>query len=255
MGEIPFQIRLFETVDSTNNKIKQAIEQGENEGVVVVAQRQEGGYGRQGRSWKSPVGGLYLSILLRPQFASLAEKAQRLPSLGLVISIAVWRTIKHFSCDEAVKIKWPNDIVYTTDEILGKLVGISVEALAEAVCVGIGLNVFRPSEAIEAGDKYTLTYLEDISDKPIEKMEDIISVLLHEVECVYNKWLTEGFSPFRDEYQANTSLFGRSVQVLTIAGDVMYEGVVCDFDEAGLLCLKEKTGTIVRVNSGEVHLA
>ena len=62
-----FRIALHEEVASTNDEVKRALEAGEPEGLVVRALLQVSGYGRQGRSWTSPEGGLYCSLLLRPQ--------------------------------------------------------------------------------------------------------------------------------------------------------------------------------------------
>ena len=62
---LPFRILLLEEVSSTNDEVKRALEAGEPEGLVVRALAQVSGYGRQGRSWTSPEGGLYCSLLLR----------------------------------------------------------------------------------------------------------------------------------------------------------------------------------------------
>ncbi|MFR3090364.1 MAG: biotin--[acetyl-CoA-carboxylase] ligase [Eggerthella lenta] len=85
------------------------MEAGEPEGLVVRALRQVSGYGRQGRSWTSPEGGLYCSLLLRPQVAP-----RELPTLSLVVGMAVRRALVALAgarAEEAVRIKWPNDLV------------------------------------------------------------------------------------------------------------------------------------------------
>ncbi|MFR1637678.1 MAG: biotin--[acetyl-CoA-carboxylase] ligase [Eggerthellaceae bacterium] len=85
------------------------MEAGEPEGLVVRALRQVSGYGRQGRSWTSPEGGLYCSLLLRPQVAP-----RELPTLSLVVGMAVRRALVALAgarAEEAVRIKWPNDVV------------------------------------------------------------------------------------------------------------------------------------------------
>lgn len=105
----PFRIALHEEVASTNDEVKRALEAGEPEGLVVRALRQVSGYGRQGRSWTSPEGGLYCSLLLRPQVAP-----RELPTLSLVVGMAVRRALVALAgarAEEAVRIKWPNDVV------------------------------------------------------------------------------------------------------------------------------------------------
>lgn len=167
------RIRHLEEVASTNIEVKRAIDAGEPEGLVVRADRQTGGYGRQGRVWESPEGGLYFSLLLRPEVV-----AGQLPTLALLAGIAVRRALARLVGDGAagrIELKWPNDIVLscpesnaaaiddgatadgssdkdaaaanvaaTTGAAFAKLCGISSEARNGAACVGIGVNVHPP---------------------------------------------------------------------------------------------------------------
>lgn len=110
------RLRLVEEVSSTNDEVKRALDSGEAEGLVVRALRQVAGYGRQGRAWTSPDGGLYCSLLLRPRVA-LCE----LSTLSLVVGMAVRRAIVALagaSAAEVVRIKWPNDVVVVDQSFL-----------------------------------------------------------------------------------------------------------------------------------------
>ena len=96
-------------VSSTNDVVKRALEAGEPEGLAVRACRQTGGYGRQGRTWTSPEGGLYLSLLLRPRVPSA-----QLPTLSLVAGLAVREAVASFLDTKdagSILVKWPNDVV------------------------------------------------------------------------------------------------------------------------------------------------
>ena len=125
-----FRLQCLGEVPSTNDVVKEALEQGEGEGLAVTAERQSGGYGRQGRAWASPEGGMYLSVLLRPQ----VPPAQ-LPTLSLVAAVAVRRALASLLAGDVVTgicVKWPNDVVYIAEgERLSsgflKMVGISLE--------------------------------------------------------------------------------------------------------------------------------
>ena len=104
-----FRLQVLESVGSTNEVIKRAIENGEPEGLAIRAYCQTGGYGRQGRTWKSPRGGMYESILLRPKV-----DMRELPTLALVVALAVRRALAGLVArNEArrISIKWPNDVV------------------------------------------------------------------------------------------------------------------------------------------------
>ncbi|MBQ9043673.1 MAG: biotin--[Eggerthellaceae bacterium] len=115
-----YRIERFDTVVSTNELVKHGIEMGYDEGLVCRAAEQVGGYGRQGRSWSSPRGGLYQSILLRPDVP-----AEQLPTLSLVVALSVRRALLSVAAlmSDEVQVKWPNDVVCAK----GKLVGISME--------------------------------------------------------------------------------------------------------------------------------
>lgn len=179
-----FSLETHACVASTNDLIKQAIESDAPEGVAVRAIRQAGGYGRQGRHWESPEGGLYLSVLLRPEVS-----LRQLPTLSLVVGLAVRAALASLVTSDQAKriaVKWPNDVVVLPEEAVGerdasvkgsasgtvaagvtaskeaatetvsngatattfsKICGISLESHAGGVCVGIGINVLPPSPA------------------------------------------------------------------------------------------------------------
>lgn len=108
-GPIQYRHLVYDQVDSTNLRVKSAIDAGQAEGLAVRAASQTAGYGRQGRTWASPQGGLYLSVLLRP-----TVRLDVLPSLSLVAAVAVCRALCQLLPVESLadmRIKWPNDII------------------------------------------------------------------------------------------------------------------------------------------------
>ena len=103
------KLTILDEVASTNEVVKTALREGKAEGLVVRARRQTGGYGRQGRIWDSPEGGLYMSMLLRPDVAGSG-----LATLSLVAGLAVQRALAAMAeapFRDAIQLKWPNDIV------------------------------------------------------------------------------------------------------------------------------------------------
>ena len=139
------KLTILDEVASTNEVVKAALREGKAEGLVVRARRQSGGYGRQGRIWDSPEGGLYMSMLLRPDVAGSG-----LATLSLVAGLAVQRALAAMAeapFRDGIQLKWPNDIVYIDATVeradeYRKMCGISMEACGGGVCVGIGINVF-----------------------------------------------------------------------------------------------------------------
>ena len=150
---LSFRSLLFDEVSSTNDEVKRAIDAGEAEGLVVRALRQSGGYGRQGRVWASPEGGLYCSLLLRPQVTPAV-----LPTLSLVVGMAVRRAVAALvdaSAAGAVRIKWPNDVVVDRD------------VLHDARACAVGLDLAAQNHGHERFSDPNLTAFSQNTSSPV----------------------------------------------------------------------------------------
>ncbi|MBQ3328837.1 MAG: biotin--[Eggerthellaceae bacterium] len=138
--------------------MKRALRAHGPEGYVCRARKQTGGYGRQGRLWTSPEGGLYQSILLRP-----TRDISTLPSLGFVMALSIRAALLRLSTmpPDSIKVKWPNDLMVGDK----KIAGISMEATAGGVCIGVGVNVFRPKtdEELLTDVKYEPAFFADLA--------------------------------------------------------------------------------------------
>lgn len=266
---LAFRVRVLDETTSTNDEVKRALEAGEPEGLAVRALQQTGGYGRQGRAWASPEGGLYMSLLLRPRV-----DAAVLPTLSLVTGLAVRRAaavLLPVDTGETVLVKWPNDLVVPAvcrppepadaaaaqpagGAAFRKLCGISLEAHAGGVCVGIGVNVVPPAASDDArvGGKNVPVYLSELGFQG--GIDDVADAVLQAYAPLYRAWLSEGFAPLVEEYAAHASLTGRSVRMVNRSGEPVAQGVVASVDEFGRLVLCALDGVLVPVASGEAHL-
>ena len=247
-GGFPFRVLLLDEVSSTNDEVKRALDDGEPEGFVVRALRQVAGYGRQGRAWTSPAGGLYCSLLLRPQV-----EPRELPTLSLVVGMAVRRALVALAGDAAaqsVRIKWPNDVVCEQ----GKLCGISLEAHGGGVCVGVGVNVLPPDERPDVGGKNRAAYVADLVPAAPPSIETVLDAFLAAFSPLYDEWTRAGFAALVDEFNAHASLIGRTVSVVDRAGSTLAEGAVRRIDAQGRLVLLDASGAETPVSSGEAHL-
>lgn len=250
---IVFHARVLDATTSTNDEVKRALAAGEAEGLAVRARVQTGGYGRQGRAWTSPEGGLYCSWLVRPEVPS-----EVLPTLSLVVSMAVRRALVRLApaSADAILIKWPNDVVCKA----GKLCGISLETHAGGVCVGTGVNVFSPAERPDVGGKHVPAYLADFAPEfalmPSEEALDrTFQVLARELALLYQVWLRDGFAPLVDEYNKYASLTSHFVCMVDRSGNSLAQGVVARVDAFGRLILRDTSGVEIPVFSGEAHIA
>ncbi|MGQ9855947.1 MAG: biotin--[acetyl-CoA-carboxylase] ligase [Fervidobacterium sp.] len=161
------EIEVLYEVDSTNEFLKRNYKSF-HDGAIVVAIKQTAGKGRMGRSWYSPEGGLWYSVLFKPKIHINLHVYTKIFSIAIV---EVLRKLKI-----KAYIKWPNDIYYNGKKLCGILSeAVSVNDRVVAIIVGIGLNVNNdiPEElkdvAVSVKDilrkKVKITYLLDSINK------------------------------------------------------------------------------------------
>ena len=260
-----FNVAEFGEISSTNDQVKRALRACGSEGYVCRARSQTGGYGRQGRLWTSPEGGLYQSVLLRPE----CDRAT-LPTLSFVMAIAIRAALLRLSAmpEDAVKVKWPNDVMVNDK----KIAGISMEATAGGVCIGMGVNVFHPKKTYEllSDSKYEPAFFEDLAlgytdggsisfgnGFSFANQHDAIAAvgnaILSSFEQCYPVWKEKGFDPFMDVYKSCSYLQGKRVRMALLNGSTIVEGTVVGVDERAFLLVSDGT-QVTAVNSGEAHV-
>jgi BirA family biotin operon repressor/biotin-[acetyl-CoA-carboxylase] ligase len=148
--DAPFDVEFHDEIGSTNDRARERADGGATD-VAVVAARQTGGRGRLEREWSSPPGGVYVSLLVRPELPP-----SHAPLLTLAAAVATTRAAREAGVDAG--IKWPNDVLVSGanegDE--RKLAGILTEMEGEAdrvswVVVGVGANVEVAAEHLPEG--------------------------------------------------------------------------------------------------------
>jgi BirA family transcriptional regulator, biotin operon repressor / biotin---[acetyl-CoA-carboxylase] ligase len=145
----PPLIRLT-TVPSTMDALHALGERGAPAGTAVVADVQTAGRGSRGRSWASPAGGLWLSVLARPAVTGLEL-------LSLRAGVAVAEALDRLLMGDRIALKWPNDLMLNDRKAGGLLCEARWQGTAPAwVVIGLGLNVANPPEASLAA---SATYL------------------------------------------------------------------------------------------------
>lgn len=225
---------LLETVSSTNDHAKALARQGAANGTAVRALRQTAGRGRMGRSFLSPEGGLYLSVILRPEV-----RAEALSVLTPVLAAAACRAVEKIAAVRP-KIKWCNDLVLEGKKLAGILTEPSLrpDGTVDFVVCGIGLNCGAVPEEVA-----------DIA-ACLPKETDVSAL----AEAVVQAW-TQAVQTLTDPahmafYRENCVTLGKAVRVMAAEP---WEGIAKDVDDSGAL-LVEKDGTLYRVFTGEVSV-
>ncbi len=238
-----WRVVFYRQVSSTQEVARELALQGVSDHTVVLAERQTGGRGRMGRKWVSPLGGVYLSLILRPQLKPL--EALKLP---LLAGVAVATAIQKVSGLKP-HLKWPNDILLGGKKIGGILCELGAETdRVNYIILGIGVNLNNdlPEEL-----KGIATSMKQEQGKELSRAE-FIRGLLNELEFLYRRFEQEGFKPIRQVWKDLSSTLGSQVVVSSL-GEVI-QGEAVDIDEDGALLLRRPDGTLTRVIAGDVSL-
>lgn len=202
------EIFYLPVVDSTNTKAKQLAEEGYPSGTLVVAEQQDAGKGRRGRSWESPRGtGIFMTLMLKPDI-----NPNNASMLTLVAALAVSAGITKCTGRPA-GIKWPNDIVMNGKKVCGILTEMSAQFdYVNHIVIGIGINVHNDVFPEEISHMATSLYLET---KEHFNRAALIEEIWEQFEHYYAVFLeTEDLSGLVKEYNAHLVNMHQSVKVL-----------------------------------------
>ncbi len=231
------KIYYFDTVDSTQSfALKLALKSHEN-GTLIVAKQQTHGRGRQNRKWVSPEGGIWLSILLKPNFE--VSQVSLFPMLvSLALAIAIENT---FGLEP--RLKWPNDVMLDNKKVAGILVDAAVESnQISYLVIGVGIN-FKIKQStitkIVKGSNYGITTL--VGKKTHVDPVTFLQAFLVELEKLYNKLIANNVSGIKNNWEKRSSTIGKNVKISTPNGYVRGRAIGIDNDGALLVSNKGKT--------------
>jgi BirA family biotin operon repressor/biotin-[acetyl-CoA-carboxylase] ligase len=225
----PFGVEYHDEIASTNARARDLAGEGASD-IVVLADRQTGGRGRLDREWVSPSGGVWLSLLCRPEIPPTQA-----PAYTLAAAVATTRTAREAGVD--ARIKWPNDVVVPVDggdadRDVGqgatterKLAGILTEMEGEAdrvswIVVGIGVNAnVDPADLPGAADPTSLrAEVGDVNRRAFtQRLLEEFDGLRGDLQGVIPAW------------REHASTLGRRVRVETPGGEVVGEAVDVEF--------------------------
>jgi BirA family biotin operon repressor/biotin-[acetyl-CoA-carboxylase] ligase len=203
------EVLYFDTIDSTNTKAQELAEKGYPSGTLVVADKQESGKGRRGRSWVSPSGtGIFMTLMIKPDI-----NPNNASMLTLVAALAVAKAITSVTSEEAL-IKWPNDIVVNGKKVCGILTEMNAQFdYINHIVVGIGINVHNESFPEEISQMASSLMIE-AGGKRFHRAQ-IIAETMSYFEQYYDTFLkTQDLSALVREYDELLVNRNKSVRVL-----------------------------------------
>jgi BirA family transcriptional regulator, biotin operon repressor / biotin---[acetyl-CoA-carboxylase] ligase len=244
-------IHYHDETDSTNRVALDLAREGAAHGVTVIAEGQTAGRGRLGRRFHSPPYlNLYTSIVLRPEL-SLPDA----PAWTLATAVAVADAVAQAVGDQdAVEIKWPNDVLVDGRKACGILLELAAEATRVAfLVVGIGVNLNVDPATFPEEFRAGATSLCAQRGAPIDRAA-FARALYERLERVYDACAAHGFRGILPGFEARFRMRGRRVRVRELDGSEQ-EGWVQGIDEDGALRLSLAGGASARFLAGDVTIA
>ena len=224
----------FDEIDSTNNYMKEHINDFNNYDIVS-AKTQTTGRGRRGNIWLSPEGMALFSFLLKPNKKKEIEEYTKLPLLAGISTLSALRKFK----EDVFSFKWTNDVFYQNK----KISGILVEKIDEAFIIGIGININNkiPEEikdiATSLGEQYDI--------------DKIILTVVEEFAKYYEKFENGKWSEILDEINKYNLLKNKKIKV-DVRGKI-FSGIAKNIAEDGRLEILIE-GDLKLFNIGEIRI-
>lgn len=240
MSENSFwRVQVLGTTPSTQDLVHDLAQTGEPEGLAIQALQQTKGRGRHGNLWTSPMGNLYMSVLLRP--LCRADKAGQ---MAFVAGVALSEAMDEVMESGPVKtLKWPNDVLVDGKKISGILLESRLDAhgRVDYLVIGSGVNIFAPAEGAVGLDSLKKDRI------AINTFRDIY---LEKLRLHYMSWQDKGFAEIRERWLKQAH--GLDAPMRIRLPEVTYDGVFRGIDENGVL-LADVDGERRNFTAGEVH--
>jgi|TARA_B110000263_G_scaffold227961_1_gene220666 BirA family biotin operon repressor/biotin-[acetyl-CoA-carboxylase] ligase len=224
-------IRL-DIVDSTNAEALRLAQSEALGNTLVWAKEQTHGRGRRGRTWVSPIGNFYCSLLLYPN-----QAPDQFAQLAFVAALALSDAINAVAPKIRVEIKWPNDLLVDGRKIAGILLEGNVNETSKrrSLVVGMGVNV--TSHPKNPGSIQATSLAREGSKA---EFYDLLNPAAHGMGRWIGIWNAQGFGPIRSEWMNRAVGIGGEVEVRMAEKTVA--GVFQSVDDSGALVVSNSGG-------------
>lgn len=248
LGECPWRVYLFGEVDSTNTMLKKMGRVGTPAGTVVVADRQNGGRGRLGRTFLSPGGvGVYLSALIRPDCAPT-----ELMHLTCAVAVAMCDAVEA-AFGFRPTIKWTNDLVVGKRKLGGILTELGLDPKTGRVdhaVLGIGINCNQLEEDFDESIRNIATSLRMVTGHEADR-NLLIAEMVKALEAM-DRVLLCSPDDLLARYRRDCMTLGQQVSI--VRGDEIRHAHALDIDSEGGLIVRYDSGETDTITSGEVSV-
>lgn len=236
-------INYYSEIDSTNNMAKKLASES-TDGTTIIAEIQNAGKGRLGRIWTSPKGGIWTSIILKPNIEPInANKVTQVAAAALI------NVLKSLNIES--KIKWPNDIYINNKKFAGILTEMKCDMdRVHYLVVGVGMNINIPLENLPEEIRSIATSLMIETGETFNRNHILIK-FYNEFEKLYLALVNNNdFSTSLNICRDNSIILNKDAYLITHNNK---EKVHCiGIDDNGMLIIKDSLGNTKTVLSGEI---
>ena len=238
----------FDSIDSTQDFALKIASQDNENGTVIISKKQTGGKGRMKRKWISPVGGIWMSIIIHPDF-DISNTTLVPIATSLALCKAIEKTTK-----TKPKLKWPNDITIKGEKVGGILVDTSIQSnKIESLVLGVGINFKIKQEKLKkiivnSPNYYGATTLV----KKNESALHLVQQFLYELEVIF-QWINSGLTKkIIFEWTKRSSTIGKNISIINDKKNVTGKAIKIDNDGA-LIISKNKHTTRILIGDVTYH--
>jgi len=234
--ELQNKISHFQELETTMDKAKFLAKNNAPHLSVVIAENQTRSRGRLNRKWFSSKGGLWFTLILKPDTP---------PPLAYIYnfaaSLSLSKSLKKLF-DVNVSVKWPNDLLLNGKKLAGLLSEMETRGdMVEFLNIGIGINVNNQPQKNEP----KAISLKDVLNKDLSRrliLETFLDEFKNQIQKTDCPWIIE-------QWKEQTSTIGSQVRIETLTE--FHEGLAVDVDETGALLITNKTGKIKKIIYGD----
>ena len=238
----------FDSIDSTQDFALKIASQDNENGTIIISKKQTGGKGRMKRKWFSPVGGVWMSIIIHPDF-DISNTTLVPIATSLALCMAIEKTIKI-----RPKLKWPNDITIKGKKVAGILVDTSIESnKIESLVLGVGINFKIKQEKLKKNIVNSPNYYGATTlVKKNESALHLVQQFLYELEVVF-QWINSGLTKkIIFEWTKRSSTIGKNISIINDKKNVTGKAIKIDNDGA-LIISKNKQTTRILIGDVTYH--
>lgn len=234
------KILYFETINSTNTYLKENHNTLDSN-TLVIAKTQTLGRGKNNRTWFSPFGGIYFSLLLK-------QDNSKNDILPLISGLAIVKSLSKFNID--TYLKWPNDIILHKKKLGGILVESKISKNSKAYIIGIGLNISSLLPSFEIKDKF-ISLNETVDTIPHNDV--LISDICNNIFTLLDDKIS--VDVIIEEYKKYCLILEKNVYLLKDNSDGIFVNVLDVNCDGSLKVLDLKLNEFFDIYSGEFFIS